>query len=239
MIPRRSPSFAPARRRPGTLAALALAAAAWVGGAGCNPSSGGSPPGSGGAGGTGGAMATGGTAGTGTGGAGMATDAGMDQTTPSPDAGADGPSPFGIATRAAVQTCKAPMALDQPADKLSATVCVDATNPKKPAASLIPYDVNSPLWSDGADKQRFLALPDGAVIHVKDCTREPDTCKTVAQGGTTFDEGHWVLPVGTVLVKNFLFGGRFIETRLFVRFADIWYGFSYQWNSAQTDATLV
>jgi len=137
------------------------------------------------------------------------------------------------------QTCKPPASLDQPVTMLSATGCVDPTNPKKPAASMIPYDVNSPLWSDGADKQRFLAIPDGALIHVKDCTREPDTCKFAAQGGTTFDEGHWVLPVGTVLMKSFLFGGKFLETRLFIRFPDIWYGFSYQWNSQQTDAVLV
>ncbi len=146
---------------------------------------------------------------------------------------------FGIAARAAVQTCKTPANYDQPAQTLTATGCVDPTDPKKPAPSLIPYDVNSPLWSDAADKQRFLALPDGATIHVKDCTREPDTCKPMSQGGTTFDEGHFVLPIGTVLVKNFLFAGKFVETRLFVRFSDIWYGFSYRWNAAQTDAELV
>ncbi|MES1210649.1 MAG: hypothetical protein ABUS79_32330, partial [Pseudomonadota bacterium] len=217
------------------VAGAAVAALLSVGG--CTPSSGGGgTPRSGGAGGNGaaGAMSPGtggaGAGGAGPGGAGTAADAGMDQT---------GPTLYGIAARAAVQTCKAPASLDQPADKLSATGCVSPGDAKMPAASLIPYDVNSPLWSDGADKQRFLALPDGAVIHVKDCAREPDSCKPTSQGGSTFDEGHWVLPVGTVLVKNFLFGGRFIETRLFVRFADIWYGFSYQWNSAQTDATLV
>jgi hypothetical protein len=148
-------------------------------------------------------------------------------------------SSFGIATRASVQTCKPPADPARPVAQLSATGCVDAQDAKKPAASLIPFDVNSPLWSDGADKQRFLALPDGGVIHVKDCAREPDTCKPMAQGGTTPDEGHWILPVGTVLVKNFLFAGRFHETRLFIRFDDMWYGFSYRWNAAQTDADLV
>ena len=37
------------------------------------------------------------------------------------------------------------------------------------AASVVPYEVNSPLWSDGADKQRGMALPTGGKIHVKNC----------------------------------------------------------------------
>ena len=45
--------------------------------------------------------------------------------------------------------------------------------------------------------------------------------------------------MGTVLVKSFLFAGKLIETRLFVRFADMWAGYSYEWNDAQTDANLV
>ncbi|HEX3596681.1 MAG TPA: hypothetical protein VHU80_16335, partial [Polyangiaceae bacterium] len=54
------------------------------------------------------------------------------------------------------------------------------------------------------------------------------------------DEGKWVLPIGTVMVKNFMFDGKLVETRLFEHFDDAtWAGFSYQWNEAQTDATLV
>jgi hypothetical protein len=126
-----------------------------------------------------------------------------------------------------------------PVAKLSATGCMAPTDVKKPAPSLIPYDVASPLWSDGAAKQRFMAIPDGATIHVKNCTTEPDTCKPAFQGGTSSDEGHWDMPVGTVLVKNFLLGGKLIETRLFVRFQDLWTGYSYQWNAQQTEATIV
>ncbi|MBC8131495.1 MAG: hypothetical protein H7X95_00830 [Deltaproteobacteria bacterium] len=165
-------------------------------------------------------------------------DAATGDTTPATDATTDG-AQFGIATRPTKQTCTLPARADQPVAKLSATGCVEAADPKKPAASLIPYDVISPLWSDDADKQRFMAIPDGAKIHVKNCAREPETCMPVFQGGTSFDEGHWVLPVGTVLVKNFLFGNKFIETRLFVRFPDMWAGYSYQWDALQTDAALV
>jgi hypothetical protein len=157
---------------------------------------------------------------------------------PAPYVRTDG-GPFGIAGRPPMQTCKPPVKVSQPAPMLSATGCVDPTDPKKPAASLIPYDVNSPLWSDGADKQRFLALPDGALIHVKDCKREPGLCGLVGQGGTTDDDGHFQFPVGTVLVKSFLFDGKFLETRLFVHMDDMWHGYSYQWNDAQTDAAIV
>ena len=57
------------------------------------------------------------------------------------------------------QTCAAPAAMDQPSMMLSQTGCVDPRDPTKLAVSVLPYEVNSPLWSDGADKQRGMALP--------------------------------------------------------------------------------
>ena len=164
-------------------------------------------------------------------------DAGADAG-PQPYVRTDG-GPFGIAAHPPRQTCKPPANPDQPPAMLSATGCVEPADPTKPAASLIPYDVNSPLWSDGADKQRFLAIPDGALIHIKDCAREPTLCKSTDQGGDTHDDGHFELPVGTVLVKSFLFNSKLLETRLFIRMSDAWHGYSYQWNDAQTDAAIV
>lgn len=105
--------------------------------------------------------------------------------------------------------------------QLSATGCVDASDPKQPAAGLIPYAINAPFWSDGADKDRWLALPDGQPITVR-----PD--------------GDWELPNRTVLMKNFRLGSRLIETRLLMRHPDgNWGGFTYEWNAQQTDATLL
>jgi len=132
------------------------------------------------------------------------------------------------------QTCLPPVAIDQPVARLSQTGCMDPSDTKSLAASVVKYDVNSPLWSDGADKQRGMALPTGGKIHVKDCTANPGECAGVA------DEGKWALPVGTVMVKSFLFDGKLIETRLFVHFdAATWVGYSYEWDEAQTDATIV
>ncbi len=99
---------------------------------------------------------------------------------------------------------------------------MDPTDTKKMAASVIPYEVNSPLWSDGADKQRGMAMPNLAQIHVKNCATTPAECP---QGAA--DDGKWVLPVGTVMVKSFLFDGKLVETRLFVHFdATTWVGYT-------------
>jgi uncharacterized repeat protein (TIGR03806 family) len=104
---------------------------------------------------------------------------------------------------------------------LSQTGCVDPTHPQSPAPGVIPYDVQAALWSDGAAKQRWLALPDGATIDV-------------------LDDGTFQLPIGTVLMKTFSVGGAPVETRLFIRHDDGgWAGYSYEWLDDQSDAALL
>lgn len=105
--------------------------------------------------------------------------------------------------------------------QLSQTGCVVAASPQQPAPGLIPYAINAPFWSDGASKERWLALPSGQSI-------------TVANGGD------WEFPSRSVLMKNFRVGTRLIETRLLMRHPDgTWGGFTYEWNAQQTDATLL
>jgi len=107
-----------------------------------------------------------------------------------------------------------------PAD-LADTGCVDASDPTQPAAGLIPYTVNAPFWSDGAAKERHLALPGGARI------------SRTASGDLTF-------PAGSVLMKSFRLAGQLVETRLLMRHPDGgWAGYTYQWNDAGTAATRV
>ena len=96
------------------------------------------------------------------------------------------------------------------------------------------YDVNSPLWSDGADKERAFVLPPGGKIHVVNCAAEPSACLDAA------DNGKWVFPAGTTFLKSFEFDGKLVETRLLTAQSNgTWLGYSYQWNEAQTEATIV
>jgi len=105
-------------------------------------------------------------------------------------------------------------------DQLSATGCVDANNPKNPVSAMIPYQVESILWSDGLNKTRFLSLPDNTQIDIT-------------------NSGDFNFPVGSVLMKNFIQNNQHVETRLFAHTALGWQGFSYEWNDQQTDATLL
>ncbi|HEX6274812.1 MAG TPA: hypothetical protein VFZ53_17340 [Polyangiaceae bacterium] len=160
---------------------------------------------------------------------------------PGGSGGSGGSAPtWGLEARPTGQTCLAPASQSEAAMLLSATGCVDPSDPKRPAATLIPYSVSSPLWSDAAAKTRYFALPPGATIDVKDCARNPDACAPVDMGGTYEDEGDWNFPVGTVFVKTFAFGEKLVETRLLVRAGefDFW-GYSYQWRDDQTDADLL
>ena len=148
--------------------------------------------------------------------------------------------------------CSPPADIRCPYPKLSQTGCVDPANPMQLATSVVPYEVNSPLWSDGALKTRGMKIPAGKKIHVKDCMKSPDECKVGDPNNypsflPPYDDGKWVFPVGTVMVKNFMYpdtsvksGMKFVETRLMIHFDDkTWVGYGYQWNEAQTEATIV
>lgn len=129
------------------------------------------------------------------------------------------------------------MGTDDPPTLLSQTGCVDMTDPSKPVNGFIPYVVRSPLWSDGAEKHRFLRLPAGAKIKVLDCSTEAAGCTADTVNG---DDGHWEMPIGTVLIKNFSLQGKIIETRLVMRRSSTkWLFYSYEWNEGATDATLL
>jgi uncharacterized repeat protein (TIGR03806 family) len=96
----------------------------------------------------------------------------------------------------------------------------------QPNSRVVPYDLNTPLFSDYASKYRFVWMP-------------PNTTATYHED-TVFD-----FPVGTVLVKTFAFPvegdaskERLIETRLLVHTKSGWTGLPYIWNDSQTEAHL-
>ena len=92
-----------------------------------------------------------------------------------------------------------------------------------PQDFVYPYALNTPLWSDGAEKLRFIYLPDGT--------------QATADG-----EGLLQFPVGAAIIKTFAFGTgaerRLIETRVLLHREAGWVALPYRWNAEQTEATL-
>jgi len=98
----------------------------------------------------------------------------------------------------------------------------------KPVKGVVPYSLNTPLYTDYAEKARFLRLPAGASVEYK------------ASGVLDF-------PVGTLLVKAFYYSADFrkpginkniIETRVLINEAAGWKALTYVWNDEQTEAFL-
>lgn len=93
---------------------------------------------------------------------------------------------------------------------------------------VVPYELSTPLFSDFAEKERAVFLPDGAVM--------------------TFDpQGVFDLPVGSAVLKTFLLprdlrdpaaGRDIIETRLMIHAQNGWQNWPYVWNDEGTQARL-
>jgi uncharacterized membrane protein len=102
--------------------------------------------------------------------------------------------------------------LDLLPDKLSET--------GKDGAEVREFRPRFELWSDGAVKRRFVALPAGARIDSTD----PDD---------------WVFPVGTRLWKEFVVQGQRVETRLLQKVGpgrEEWAAQAYVWRADGSDA---
>jgi uncharacterized repeat protein (TIGR03806 family) len=95
----------------------------------------------------------------------------------------------------------------------------------EPAYGVVPYDLNSGLFTDYAHKKRFVWMPKGVKANYK-------------EDGEALD-----FPVGAILIKNFYYENvqpdnstRIIETRLMIHKADGWIFANYVWNNEQTEA---
>jgi len=96
----------------------------------------------------------------------------------------------------------------------------------QPNQNVLPYDLNTPLFSDYAAKYRFVWMPSATSARYRE--------------DQVFD-----FPVGTILAKTFAFPAgagqdkeKLIETRLLVHGKNGWVGLPYVWNRNQTEATL-
>lgn len=88
------------------------------------------------------------------------------------------------------------------------------------APGVIEYAVNYPLWADGAEKRRFVLLPEGAAID-------------------TSDMNFWRLPAGTRLWKEFTRDGLRVETRLLWKQGPSesdWFAMSFAWSDDEREA---
>ena len=103
-------------------------------------------------------------------------------------------------------------------ERLSQTGLYADVATKQLAPGVLAFSPQYPLWSDGARKQRWIALPPGTSIDASD----PDA---------------WVFPVGTRLWKEFAFERR-IETRYLERTAEGWVYATYRWSDDEGDAVL-
>ena len=97
-----------------------------------------------------------------------------------------------------------------------------------PTKGVIPFSVASPLFSNYAEKLRFIKIPNGEKL-------------------THNADGSFNYPEGSVLIKTFYYPDNFnepekerriIETRLLIKTESDWVALPYVWNEAQTDAYL-
>lgn len=102
------------------------------------------------------------------------------------------------------------------------------TADQKPAKGVLPYSLNTPLFTDYAEKLRFIKLLEN---------------QTVTYNTTEVLE----FPVGSTIIKTFYYpndfrkpelGRRLIETRLLIHEEDGWKALDYIWNDEQTEAFL-
>jgi hypothetical protein len=88
-------------------------------------------------------------------------------------------------------------------------------------AGVLEYTPQFALWSDGADKRRFILLPEGTQID-------------------TSNMDYWSFPVGTKVWKEFTRDTKRVETRLLWKRAEgDWFMAAYAWTEDLTAATLV
>lgn len=95
---------------------------------------------------------------------------------------------------------------------------------------VVPYELNSPLFTDYASKKRFIYFPDGTTANYIN------------------DESVLDFPIGTILIKNFYYTNEdlktttsdvIIETRLLIKdVKNEWKTIPYIWNEEQTEAYL-
>jgi uncharacterized repeat protein (TIGR03806 family) len=108
---------------------------------------------------------------------------------------------------------------------LTETGCFLNVDTLEPVEGVLPYGVNHPFWSSGAQKQRFFVLPQDGKIGFQPQTR-------------------WDFPNGTMFIKHFFLEGPEgppirLETRFLIQGENGVRGYVYRWNDEGTEASLL
>lgn len=110
---------------------------------------------------------------------------------------------------------------------LSETGLFRDTAARLPADGVYEYAVIEPMWQDGAEATRHIALPADSSV---------DTEITIRPSGNRQSRVVW--PAGAVLAKTIRLGERPVETQVMLYDGETWNGYAYRWNEAGTDAAL-
>ena len=105
----------------------------------------------------------------------------------------------------------------RPPKQLSAFGFFESLATMQPAKGVTPYEVTSPLFTDYADKSRYIYSPSPAAYQT---------------------EGVLEFPVGAALIKTFHYGANKVETRVLLHQEAGWKAWAYVWNEDGSDATL-
>lgn len=94
-----------------------------------------------------------------------------------------------------------------------------------PVYGVLPYEPRATLFTDYAQKARFIWMPKGASANYVE------------------DDEIFDFPSGTILIKNFYYDHllpentkKILETRLIIKKGDEWIFANYKWNDEQTEA---
>jgi putative heme-binding domain-containing protein len=122
--------------------------------------------------------------------------------------------------------------------QLSATGLFADTAKLIPQAGVVPFSVKVEQWADFATAERWVALPGSATI------KEFDSPEGIPN---TYFSALMHFPQDAVLAKTIFLEmarsrpetRRRLETQVLLHDGREWYGYTYEWNDEQTDATLV
>jgi uncharacterized repeat protein (TIGR03806 family) len=140
----------------------------------------------------------------------------------------EGTKPYGVPWREPCTDVRVPPLPEDLPPTLSGTGLFASLAELTPRPGLIPYDVNVPLWSDGAAKRRWIAPGRGPISFAP--------------------TGEWRFPAGTIFVKHFELATddrqpptrRRLETRLLVVDGTGYgYGATYRWRPDGREADLL